>query len=61
MGNGVVTCVSIYTNDFDSDYGEGPGAALWIDNLGTKSIFYFEIYVLFCEIFCVFDILLLFL
>ena len=38
MGNGIVTCVSIYSADFDSDYGDGPGAALWIDNLG-KHIF----------------------
>lgn len=35
MGNGVVTCASIYTSDFHGDYGDGPGAAIWIDNLGT--------------------------
>ena len=32
VGNGYVTCVSIYSGP-DFDYGEGPGTALWIDNL----------------------------
>ena len=34
VGNGVVTCASIYSSDFHGDYGNGPGAAIWIDNLG---------------------------
>ena len=34
VGNGYVTCVSIYSGpDFDYGLGHGPGAALWIDNL----------------------------
>ena len=32
VGNGFVTCVSIYSGP-DFDYGEGPGKALWVDNL----------------------------
>mmetsp|Transcript_36196 Transcript_36196/g.34234 ORF Transcript_36196/g.34234 Transcript_36196/m.34234 type:complete len:946 (-) Transcript_36196:18-2855(-) len=34
VGNGRVTCVSIYSQCFDGDFGDGPGCALWIDNLG---------------------------
>lgn len=30
-----MTCASIYSSDFNGDYGDGPGAAIWIDNLGT--------------------------
>ena len=37
-----MTCVSIYSADFDSDYGDGPGAALWIDNLGENCFFIVE-------------------
>jgi len=34
VGNGYVTCASIYSGpDFDYGLGEGPGTALWIDNL----------------------------
>lgn len=34
VGNGYVTCVSIYSGpDFDYGLGEGPGSSLWIDNL----------------------------
>lgn len=34
VGHGYVTCLSIYSGpDFDYGLGEGPGAALWIDNL----------------------------
>ena len=34
VGNGYVTCVSIYSGpDFDYGLGDGPGTALWIDNL----------------------------
>jgi len=33
VGNGHVTCISIYGGP-DVDFGDGPGAALWIDNLG---------------------------
>ena len=35
MGNGyVVTCASIYSGpDFDYGLGDGPGTALWIDNI----------------------------
>jgi len=34
VGNGYVTCVSIYSGpDFDYGLGHGPGATLWIDNL----------------------------
>lgn len=34
VGNGYVTCLSIYSGpDFDYGLGDGPGAALWIDNL----------------------------
>jgi len=34
VGNGYVTCVSIYSGpDFDYGLGHGPGASLWIDNL----------------------------
>ena len=40
MGNGVVTCASIYSSDFNGDYGDGPGAAIWIDNLGTACPYY---------------------
>jgi DNA polymerase I-like protein with 3'-5' exonuclease and polymerase domains len=32
IGNGYVTCVSVYSGP-DFDYGSGPGNALWIDNL----------------------------
>jgi DNA polymerase I-like protein with 3'-5' exonuclease and polymerase domains len=34
VGNGRVTCVSIYSKCFHGDFGDGPGCALWIDNLG---------------------------
>ena len=34
VGNGYVTCASIYSGpDFDYGLGDGPGTALWIDNL----------------------------
>lgn len=34
VGNGYVTCVSMYAGpDFDYGLGDGPGTALWIDNL----------------------------
>ena len=34
VGNGYVTCVSIYSGpDFDYGLGDGPGTVLWIDNL----------------------------
>ncbi len=34
VGNGYVTCVSIYSgDDFDYGLGDGPGTALWIDNI----------------------------
>lgn len=34
VGNGFVTCASVYSGpDFDYGLGEGPGSALWIDNL----------------------------
>ena len=32
VGHGKVTCVSIFSGP-DVDYGDGPGKALWIDNL----------------------------
>jgi len=34
VGNGHVTCISIYGGP-DVDFGDGPGAALWVDNLGS--------------------------
>ena len=36
VGNGKVTCVSIYGGP-DVDFGSGPGSALWIDNLDQSS------------------------
>ena len=34
VGNGYVTCASVYSGpDFDYGLGDGPGTALWIDNL----------------------------
>ena len=36
VGNGVLTCASIFGGP-DVDLGEGPGQALWIDNLGEAS------------------------
>ena len=34
VGNGFVTCASVYSGpDFDYGLGDGPGTALWIDNL----------------------------
>ena len=34
VGNGYVTCASIYSGpDFDYGLGDGPGTALWIDNI----------------------------
>ncbi len=34
VGNGFVTCLSIYSGpDFDYGLGDGPGTALWVDNL----------------------------
>ena len=34
IGNGYVTCASVYSGpDFDYGLGDGPGTALWIDNL----------------------------
>jgi DNA polymerase I-like protein with 3'-5' exonuclease and polymerase domains len=34
VGNGYTTCVSVYSGpDFDYGLGDGPGTALWIDNL----------------------------
>ena len=32
VGNGYVTCVSIFSGP-EVDYGDGPGKALWVDNL----------------------------
>lgn len=34
VGNGKVTCVSIFGGP-DVDFGDGPGTALWVDNLGA--------------------------
>ena len=36
IGNGYVTCVSIYSGP-EFDYGFGPGTALWIDNLDDSA------------------------
>ena len=36
VGNGKVTCVSIYSGP-QVDYGDGPGKALWVDNLDEAS------------------------
>lgn len=36
MGNGRVTCISIYGGP-DLDCGEGPGKVLWVDNIGQAS------------------------
>lgn len=34
VGNGYVTCLSMYSGpDFDYGLGDGPGTALWVDNL----------------------------
>ena len=33
IGNGRVTCISIYGGT-ELDLGEGPGKILWVDNLG---------------------------
>lgn len=34
VGNGYVTCLSMYSGpDFDYGLGQGPGTALWVDNL----------------------------
>ena len=52
MGNGVVTCASIYSSDFHGDYGDGPGAAIWIDNLGTNFSFIIHT-LLFCQIYII--------
>lgn len=39
VGNGRVTCVSIYGGpSIDFGFGEGPGSALWVDNLGDDSL-----------------------
>jgi DNA polymerase-1 len=35
VGHGKVTCVSIFSGR-DVDYGDGPGKALWIDNLDSS-------------------------
>jgi DNA polymerase I-like protein with 3'-5' exonuclease and polymerase domains len=38
VGNGYVTCVSIFSGpDFDYGLGDGPGTALWIDNLDDSA------------------------
>jgi hypothetical protein len=44
VGNGQVTCVSMYTNSFDSDYGDGPGAAVWVDTLGDLFFLFYILY-----------------
>eukprot|EP00550_Attheya_septentrionalis_P009313 CAMPEP_0198296976 /NCGR_PEP_ID=MMETSP1449-20131203/34802_1 /TAXON_ID=420275 /ORGANISM="Attheya septentrionalis, Strain CCMP2084" /LENGTH=1036 /DNA_ID=CAMNT_0043997751 /DNA_START=341 /DNA_END=3451 /DNA_ORIENTATION=+ len=37
IGNGYVTCASVYSGpDFDYGLGDGPGTALWIDNLDAS-------------------------
>ena len=36
VGNGIVTCVSIFGGP-DVDFGDGAGGALWIDNLGDAA------------------------
>lgn len=39
VGNGRVTCISIYGGPcVDFGFGEGPGSALWIDNLGDDTL-----------------------
>merc|ERR1711908_12850 len=35
VGNGRVTCVSIFGGP-EVDFGDGPGSALWIDNIGPE-------------------------
>jgi hypothetical protein len=39
--------VSMYTNSFDSDYGDGPGAAVWIDTLGDLIFLFYILYFIF--------------
>jgi hypothetical protein len=41
--------VSMYTNSFDSDYGDGPGAAVWIDTLGDLIFLFLYFTFFYCD------------